>query len=70
MPGPVPRTPQERAAAAEKYGLLKEEYECYPDDGDGIGDYPKMPMEPADSRDPFYPWDFPELKRNYQEIVC
>lgn len=32
-PGPLPKTEEERRAAAKKYGLLPEEYRTYPDDG-------------------------------------
>lgn len=35
LPGPYPRTPEERAAAAKKYNLRVEDYEPYPDDGTG-----------------------------------
>lgn len=69
-PGPYPTTPEERAKAAAKYNLLPEEYDCYPDDGSGKGDYPNIPMISLDAKDPFYPYDYPELKRNYKEVVC
>lgn len=42
----------------------------YPDDGSGLGDYPKLPVISGDQRDPYYPWDSPELKRNFGEPVC
>lgn len=32
-PGPYPKTEEERAAAAKKYGLQRHEYKPYPDDG-------------------------------------
>lgn len=32
-PGPLPKTEEERRAAAKKYGLLPEEYRTYPEDG-------------------------------------
>lgn len=35
MPGPYPRTPEERAAAAKKYNMRVEDYQPYPDDGLG-----------------------------------
>lgn len=35
LPGPYPRTPEERAAAAKKYNLRVEDYEPYPDNGEG-----------------------------------
>ncbi|KAI4459822.1 nadh-ubiquinone oxidoreductase ashi subunit [Holotrichia oblita] len=68
-PAPFPKTQEERAAAAAKYGIALPEYEVYPDDGAGLGDYPKLPVISGDQRDPFYPWDSPELKRNYGEAV-
>ncbi|CAG9765366.1 unnamed protein product [Ceutorhynchus assimilis] len=68
-PGLYPTTEEERVAAAEKYGIHPKEYELYPDDGNGNGDYPKLPDIGADLRDPFYPWDSPELKRNFGETL-
>lgn len=62
-------TPEEREAAARKYGLRPEDYEVYADDGMGYGDYPKLPIVSGDSKDPYENWDFPELKRNYGEPV-
>merc|ERR1711981_1508257 len=46
-PGPYPETEEERLAAAKKYGLIPEDYEPYPNDGQwneaigphGLGDY-------------------------------
>ncbi|CAH1176184.1 unnamed protein product [Phaedon cochleariae] len=66
-PAAYPRTENERIAAAEKYQLQPEEYQPYPDDGSGRGDYPNLPAISGDSKDPFYPWDHPELKRNFNE---
>lgn len=68
-PGPYPKTEEERIIAAEKYGIPISEYKPYPDDGQGYGDYPDLPLESAESKDPFYPWDNPELKRNFNETV-
>ncbi|XP_061715520.1 NADH dehydrogenase [ubiquinone] 1 beta subcomplex subunit 8, mitochondrial [Cydia pomonella] len=65
-PGPYPVTLEQREAAAKKYGLSIEEYQPYPEEM-GYGDYPKMPDIGADSKDPFYPYDQPELKRNFNE---
>ncbi|CAH4015699.1 NADH dehydrogenase [ubiquinone] 1 beta subcomplex subunit 8, mitochondrial [Pieris brassicae] len=65
-PGQYPKTPEEREAAAKKYGLTIEEYQPYPEDV-GYGDYPKLPDIGADSKDPHYPYDNPELKRNFNE---
>lgn len=68
-PGPYPVTQEERAAAARKYGLRLEDYEPYPDDGTGYGDYPKLPVVSAESRDPYINWDHPEHRRNFGEPV-
>ncbi|CAH2068412.1 unnamed protein product, partial [Iphiclides podalirius] len=67
-PGPYPRTPEERAAAAKKYGLTIEEYQPYPEEM-CYGDYPKLPDIGSDSKDPHYPYDYPELKRNFNEPI-
>ena len=34
--GPYPKTPEERAAAAKKYNMTVEDYEPYPDNGEGL----------------------------------
>ena len=66
-PGPYPKTQAEREAAAKKYGIPIEEYQTYPDDGTGFGDYPKLPDISTDRKDPFYPYDYPDVKRNFGE---
>lgn len=66
-PGPYPRTEAERIKAAEHYGLHPSEYQPYSDDGYGLGDYPKLPLKGVESKDPFYPYDNPEHKRNFNE---
>ncbi|PZC79803.1 NADH dehydrogenase [ubiquinone] 1 beta subcomplex subunit 8, mitochondrial [Helicoverpa armigera] len=68
MPGPYPKTPEAREAAAKKYGMTIEEYQPYPEHM-GYGDYPKLPDIGEDSRDPHYPYDQPELKRNFNEPI-
>jgi len=68
-PGPYPRTPEERAAAAKKYGMRLEDYQPYPDDGLGYGDYPMLPRVAAEARDPTEIWDMPEIRRNFGEPV-
>lgn len=45
------------------------EYQPYPDDGMGFGDYPKLKDESVERRDPYYPWDMPELKRNFGDPI-
>ncbi|XP_043846294.1 NADH dehydrogenase [ubiquinone] 1 beta subcomplex subunit 8, mitochondrial [Dromiciops gliroides] len=67
LPGPYPRTPEERAAAAKKYNMRVEDYEPYPDDGFGYGDYPKLPDRSQHERDPWYDWDHSELRLNWGE---
>lgn len=66
-PGPYPKTEEERLRAAQRYGIHPSEYEPYRDDGTGYGDYPKFKAESGDFKDPHYPYDMPELKRNYNE---
>lgn len=66
-PGPYPKTQADYERAAKKYNLPLEEYKPYPDDGMGYGDYPKLSDKGVESRDPNYPYDFPELKRNFNE---
>ncbi|XP_022919399.1 NADH dehydrogenase [ubiquinone] 1 beta subcomplex subunit 8, mitochondrial [Onthophagus taurus] len=68
-PMAYPQTEKERKAAAAKYGLLPEEYKPLPDDGTGLGDYPDLPFVSAESKDAYYPYDFPELKRNFNEPI-
>lgn len=68
QPGPYPKTLEERAAAAKKYNLSLDEYEPYPEDM-GYGDYPKLPEVGIESKDPYYPYDNPEYKRNFNEPV-
>ncbi|GCB77018.1 hypothetical protein scyTo_0019955, partial [Scyliorhinus torazame] len=67
LPGPYPRTPEEREKAAKKYNMRVEDYEPYPDDGMGFGDYPKLPNLSQQERDPWYTWDEPDLRRNWGE---
>ncbi|XP_055840451.1 NADH dehydrogenase [ubiquinone] 1 beta subcomplex subunit 8, mitochondrial [Episyrphus balteatus] len=70
-PGPFPKTQEERDAAAKKYNLLPEEYRPYADEGLYYGDYPHLPEGPGglgiEAKDNYYPYDFPEHKRNFNE---
>ena len=68
-PGPYPTTPAERKAAAKKYGLREEDYEPYPEDGFGYGDYPKLPLVSFGCRSHLQEWDDPYYTRNYGEPV-
>ncbi|XP_028285934.1 NADH dehydrogenase [ubiquinone] 1 beta subcomplex subunit 8, mitochondrial [Parambassis ranga] len=67
LPGPYPETPEEKAAAAKKYNMIVEDYKPYPDNGEGYGDYPKLPERSQHERDPWYQWDHPDLRRNWGE---
>ncbi|XP_053496425.1 NADH dehydrogenase [ubiquinone] 1 beta subcomplex subunit 8, mitochondrial [Ictalurus furcatus] len=69
LPGPYPRTAEERAAAAKKYNLRLEDYQPHPDDGHGYGDYPVLPDRSQHERDPWYQWDHPDLRRNWGEPI-
>jgi len=51
--GPYPKTPDERAAASKKYSMRVEDYQPYPDDGMGCGNYPKLPDRSQQKRDPW-----------------
>jgi len=64
-PGPYPTTPEQRAAAAKKYGLLVEDYE--PDPNTDFGDYPKLARVGGHARDVYEDWDYPDLRRNFGE---
>lgn len=68
-PALYPETQKEREAAAKKYGIPIEEYEVYPNDGEGFGDYPKLKNESVELRDPYYAWDYPEHKRNFNDVI-
>lgn len=70
MPGPRPKTEEEMKKAAKKYGLHPAEYKLYPDDGEHpVGDYPHLPDIGNALKDPYYPYDYPEDRRNYGETV-
>ncbi|KAM9326808.1 NADH dehydrogenase [ubiquinone] 1 beta subcomplex subunit 8, mitochondrial [Gastrophryne carolinensis] len=69
LPGPYPRTEEERAAAAKKYGLPLEDYKPYPDEGFGYGDYPMLPEKSQEERDPWYRWDHSDFRRNWGEPI-
>lgn len=67
--GKTPKTDKEREAAARKYNLHPSEYQPYPEDGMGWGDYPKLPDKPVEAKDLYYPYDMPEHKRNFGEPI-
>jgi len=65
----VPLTPEERARLAAKYNLRPEDYEPLNSKDYNYGDYPKLPLESAVARDPFYDWDDVFHRRNYGEPI-
>lgn len=68
MPGKWPKTREEHEKAADKYNMHPDEYKPFNnDDGTAPGDYPDLPLIGAEAKDPYYPWDFPQHKRNYGE---
>lgn len=62
----VPKTPEEIKEVAEKYNLHPSEYKPYGPD-ECYGDYPQLPLIGVAARDPYYPWDFPSIRRNFCE---
>lgn len=68
-PAKYPETQKEREASAKKYGIPLDQYEPYPDDGMGYGDYPKLKNKSVELRDPYYPYDYPEHKRNFNDPI-
>jgi len=64
----IPETEEEMAAAAKKYGLLREDYKPFDKDAfQTFGDYPDLPYTYPEMKDPYEDWDLPEYKRNYGE---
>jgi len=68
-PAPYPTTPEQRAAAAKKYGLLLEDYEPLPDDFGGFGDYPKLPDVGDYAKDPYYDYDNVDFRRDFGQPI-
>ncbi|ESO88938.1 hypothetical protein LOTGIDRAFT_106520, partial [Lottia gigantea] len=66
-PRKYPTTPEERIAAAKKYGLHIDDYKPIADEGFGAGDYPDLEPKSFAARDPYYEWDYPYVRRNYNE---
>jgi len=66
-PGPYPKSEAEKGAAAKKYGMRREDYEPYPDDGMGFGDYPNLGRISVDMKSDWEDWDDPYNKRNFGE---
>ncbi|XP_061177194.1 NADH dehydrogenase [ubiquinone] 1 beta subcomplex subunit 8, mitochondrial-like [Saccostrea echinata] len=68
LPGPYPKTEEERRAAAKKYGMQPEDYEPYdPELGWGTGDYPNVEPIGKDLRSDFDQYDNYRLKKNFNE---
>ncbi|KAL0275964.1 UNVERIFIED_CONTAM: hypothetical protein PYX00_003660 [Menopon gallinae] len=67
VPGPFPKTEEEKIAAAKKYGLLREEYEPY---AHGCaGDYPDLPTVSVDQRDDYVSWTDTYHKRMFNDPI-
>src|SRR5260370_42005496 len=66
MPGPLPKTPEERAIAARRYNLIPEDYDTYPEE-EAWGDYPKLPMGGMDAPVHYDASDHYFYRRNYPE---
>lgn len=54
---------------AEKYNLHPKEYKPYPNNEKYLGDYPALPAIGSAVKDPYYPYDIPTHRKNYQETV-
>jgi len=63
-PGPYPKTEAERVAAAKKYGMLPEDYKPFPNEGEGLGDYPDLGRCSGAERPGNMWWDDEDLKTN------
>jgi|ERR1711962_382611 len=77
-PAGIPQTPEERAAAAKKYGIRPEDYKVLAEDSDDfygrkiehhLGDYPNLPIVAHSIRDPWEDYDHPQERRNYGELL-
>lgn len=65
--GPYPRTKEERERAARKYNLIPEDYEPH-EEGDALGDYPKLKAIGAFNRNPYDDFDDVWDNRFYGEV--
>ena len=65
----APLTPEKRIQLAAKYNLRPEDYVPLNDHEITLGDYPKLPVENALERDPYYDWDDPFYRRNFGEPI-
>ncbi|CDW60969.1 NADH ubiquinone oxidoreductase ASHI subunit [Trichuris trichiura] len=65
-PDPWPETPEERKAAALKYGLREEDYVSMPRDAH-VGNYPDLGLLNYDLKDPYEDWSYDGMRRNFNE---
>ncbi|XP_011502412.1 PREDICTED: NADH dehydrogenase [ubiquinone] 1 beta subcomplex subunit 8, mitochondrial, partial [Ceratosolen solmsi marchali] len=65
----LPKAETKSNTASIKYNLHKKEYDVYNENEYSYGDYPKLPFKGVELRDPHYPYDNPEHKRNFNEPV-
>ncbi|XP_055334563.1 NADH dehydrogenase [ubiquinone] 1 beta subcomplex subunit 8, mitochondrial-like [Paramacrobiotus metropolitanus] len=64
----IPKTQLEKIAAAKKYNLHPSDYKTFSeDDKNQHGDYPNLRPISFSERDPYEPWDMPEVRRNFGE---
>ena len=68
-----PKTKEERAAAAAKYGMIEEDYVPYGEDeeyhGHSYGDYPKITPVCYDAKSGHYNYDCASIKKDFGEVV-
>ena len=72
FPAETPVTPEEKAKAAAKYGMIPEDYEPYGETEEGkyynLGDYPKIKPRGGDERPGYINYDYVWLKRDFGEL--
>merc|ERR1712038_307406 len=73
VPDPkTPVTPEEKAKAAAKYGMIPEDYEPYGETEEGLdmdlGDYPKIKPRSCDERPGYINYDYEHMKRDFGEV--
>ena len=69
FPAKTPVTPEEKAKAAAKYGMIPEDYEPYGETEEGLdmdlGDYPKIKPRSCDERPGYVNYDYEHMKRDF-----
>ena len=66
-------TPEEKAKAAAKYGMIPEDYEPYGETEEGLdldlGDYPKIKPRSCDERPGYINYDYEHMKRDFGKYI-